>query len=271
MRSLANNVFRIKRFTGKKNVSSGKHYHSFYELLYVYSGKMSYLIDSKINKVGQNTVVFVNKNTIHKATIYDDACKYYLIKFSDEYIDDSLKTDVGELFKKHIIKLGKDENMSLTMLLSKINYEFKNRERFYEKSIYYRFNDLLIMLIRADEETDVRTEQNSSAMELALKYINGSIENSDFSKLSLDQLATRFSMSTGHFSKKFKKEIGIGCKEYIVLKKILLAKKLIETTDISITDVAFQCGFTDSNYFSTVYKKYEDIPPSQYAKIVRTR
>ena len=78
-------------------------------------------------------------------------------------------------------------------------------------------------------------------------------------------------MNSSAFSKKFKKEIGIGFKEYVVSAKIIYSKKLMETTTDSITKIAFLSGFEDSNYFSTVFKKMESISPSEYIKRTRSR
>lgn len=84
--------------------------------------------------------------------------------------------------------------------------------------------------------------------------------------ISLEKLAEISSYSLSRFKTKFKDETGIPPAEYITLQKIKHAKKLLETTDMSITELAYELGFSSSNYFSTVFKKTLNITPQQYKK-----
>ncbi|MBQ9976514.1 MAG: helix-turn-helix transcriptional regulator [Clostridia bacterium] len=54
--------------------------------------------------------------------------------------------------------------------------------------------------------------------------------------------------------------------KYIVSKKIELAKLLLASGPISISDVATMCGFSDVYYFSKCFKAYCNITPSEYQK-----
>ena len=60
----------------------------------------------------------------------------------------------------------------------------------------------------------------------------------------------------------------MGLKEYINISRIAYAKRLMEKCDC-ITEVAFASGFPDSNYFATIFKRVEDMTPSQYLDLIR--
>lgn len=85
-------------------------------------------------------------------------------------------------------------------------------------------------------------------------------------KLPLEKLAEISGFSLSRFKTRFKEEIGIPPTEYITLQKIKYAKKLLETTNKSITELAYELGFSSSNYFSSVFKKILNITPQQYKK-----
>jgi len=87
---------------------------------------------------------------------------------------------------------------------------------------------------------------------------------------SLEALAEVSSYSLSRFKTKFKTEIGMPPAEYITLQKIKYAKKLLETTDMSITELSYKLGFSSSNYFSSVFKKMLNITPQQYKKNFKT-
>ena len=65
---------------------------------------------------------------------------------------------------------------------------------------------------------------------------------------------------------KFKEELGITPAEYITLQKMDRAQMLLKTTNSSITDIAYQLGFSSSNYFCSVFKKTLSYSPAAYRK-----
>lgn len=92
------------------------------------------------------------------------------------------------------------------------------------------------------------------------------IEQNLSETVSLEKLAKISSYSISHFKTRFKEEIGIPPAEYITLQKIKYAKKMLETTNLSVTQLSYELGFSSSNYFSTVFKKILNITPQQYKK-----
>ena len=53
-------------------------------------------------------------------------------------------------------------------------------------------------------------------------------------------------------------------KKYILNARIKQAQKLLRNSDIPITDIALLCGFSNSNYFTTIFKKKTGTSPSSY-------
>ncbi len=67
----------------------------------------------------------------------------------------------------------------------------------------------------------------------------------------------------------FKSESKISIMQYINNVRMSRGAELLKNTDYSVTDVAFSCGFDDSNYFSTAFKKRYGAPPKKYRKSFR--
>ena len=72
------------------------------------------------------------------------------------------------------------------------------------------------------------------------------------------------SVSEEHLSRTFKKEITFGFSEYITLIRLQKAEHMLKNEPSrAITEVAYACGFNDSNYFSYKFKKAYGLTPSE--------
>lgn len=74
--------------------------------------------------------------------------------------------------------------------------------------------------------------------------------------LAVGDLAARMELSVSRFKARFKQEIGIPPAEYVLRRKISEAKKLLARPGMTVTDAAFRLGFSSSQYFATVFKRY---------------
>lgn len=86
------------------------------------------------------------------------------------------------------------------------------------------------------------------------------------SELSLSSLSVLCSVSKGHLATSFKKETGMTVTDYINQTRIKQALILLNTTSLGIGEIAVQCGFSDTNYFSRTFRKLQGQTPGQYRK-----
>lgn len=82
--------------------------------------------------------------------------------------------------------------------------------------------------------------------------------------ITVKEVADHVCLSAEYFTKLFKKETGQNIKEYITLTKIEAAKDMLEHSTMSVGMVALELGYTNFSHFSQVFKKYEDMTPSEY-------
>ena len=82
--------------------------------------------------------------------------------------------------------------------------------------------------------------------------------------ISLDDVSKVVNISPYYFSKLFKEEAGVNFIDYLTKKRIDYAKELLEDNTYSIKEVCAMCGYSDPNYFSRIFKKKENVTPSEY-------
>lgn len=124
-----------------------------------------------------------------------------------------------------------------------------------------RIHDLLFLYFKALREASNNTAHDKEQVirELAA-YINVNLSE----PITVASLAQMAGMNHFGFLKEFKKVFQQPPVEYIRTQRIKKAACLIKETNLSITQIALSVGFTDSAYFSRVFKQYFDCAPSEY-------
>lgn len=95
-----------------------------------------------------------------------------------------------------------------------------------------------------------------------LKFINENLDK----PLSNDILAEKYFTHPNHFIRSFKEKTGLTPAKYIKNRRMETAKRLLETTDLSILEITEKIGLTEPTHFSRLFKEYYNFPPAVYRK-----
>ncbi len=99
----------------------------------------------------------------------------------------------------------------------------------------------------------------------ALRFINDNYR----SDIRLYSIAAKAGMSSSHFSRTFKKVMGLSYQEYLNNRRIMKAKNLLRTSPRSISEIALSLGFADTTGFGRIFKKLTGQTPSAYRNLPR--
>ena len=88
-------------------------------------------------------------------------------------------------------------------------------------------------------------------------------------KLTLEEIADSASVSTRECLRCFKNAIHQTPMDYLIAYRVRTAKKLLETTDHSITEIALACGFNSNSYFTKLFHRITGKTPNAYRKELR--
>ena len=89
-------------------------------------------------------------------------------------------------------------------------------------------------------------------------------ENLSVGNLQRDELAAMVHVSSGYLGRIFKKETGLALTDYIIKKRIFVAKQLLNKTSLSITDISARVGISYSSYFTKIFKEQVGVTPQEY-------
>ena len=143
-----------------------------------------------------------------------------------------------------------------------------------EAEILYALEEAFRLVDRLEDyKTETRLEMNDIPKEgmtgeLRLSMVKEMIKNyikAHYAEdISMNDLAEKMNYSEAYFCKLFKQCFGINFTGYMAEYRVGIAKKLLEDPTISIKEVGRSCGYSDSNYFSRVFKRSTGYTPSEY-------
>jgi YesN/AraC family two-component response regulator len=145
-------------------------------------------------------------------------------------------------------------------LFEKIQFclSLKNVHKDKRETLFHEYDIELLNYSGIDQHTVYKIQK-------AINFI----ENNFMSKICLSIVADQAGMSKYHFSKIFKRLIGITYQDYLNKRRIEKAKKMIESNCSSITEIAFSVGYDDLTHFGRLFKRIVGHTPSQYKCIAR--
>ena len=123
----------------------------------------------------------------------------------------------------------------------------------------------LCQMLELAYRKEAQTDDGESLIKQIMKYI----QNNYSTDLKVDDICKHFGCSRSYFSHAFKKESGKGFREYLIDIRLENAKRLLTLSHLNITEIAFAVGFSDSNYFTNVFRERNGIPPLAYRKTAK--
>jgi two-component system response regulator YesN len=183
-----------------------------------------------------------------------------------------------EDFLKRIVENSKNRLKSLCELHQQLTHIFFGF--FYDNSADIRdlFNDQYSYAdyMNSFKDTDSLRKAVSFMLNAIDDIQKNSVEKSDVEKaksfiannisnpITVQDVADHVNLSPGYFTKVFKRATGQNIKEYIARSKISAAKEMLENSNISISMIALELGYSYFSHFTQVFKKYEHITPSEF-------
>lgn len=88
--------------------------------------------------------------------------------------------------------------------------------------------------------------------------------------ISLDELATEARLSPYHFARMFKQTLGVPPRVYLTRLRVEKACELLEQTNLSVTEIAFEVGYSSNQVLARIFLKYMRLSPSDYRRAMRS-
>ena len=235
------------------------HYHSLFEIYYLTSGKCNYFIHNKSFCVEAGDILIIPAGVTHKSQYHDQNYTRLLINCSKYFIPSSIFNSMQDII---YVYRNDDIRPKIDELFSGIEKDYDSPDAFASDSLRANMHSLFILMARNPNQKHMEFLKNDY-IEQAVDYMQKNFAGN----ITLSEIAKMCSVSPEHLSRTFKKETGFGFSEYLTHLRLKKAEYLLKNSTFSVTDIAYQCGFEDSNYFSVVFKRNFGISPSAMRNI----
>ena len=242
------------KYAAKNTAISKDRKTAMFEIeLPIEDGSVSF-IDGKASKITTDLLICAKPGqTRHSKFPY--CCYYVHMILSEGYLYETLmscssfiqikdRDHFVSLFKK-LIKYSETDKVGGEIMLGSVLLEL-----IYE------------VAKNSKSSTVISKIENESAVLKAVEYIKGNISDD----LSLDKVASYVSLSPIHFHNTFKVAVGKTLHEFVEEQRIKEAVNLLITSNMTLSEIAYSCGFSSQSYFSYAFKRKMKTTPRKYVQ-----
>ena len=244
------------------------HCHSYWEITVFTSGKFTHYINNQTVSLVEDTICLIRPNDVHSFIKNGTDCGYITLGIKKEYMETSLKLfseDIRNYFiSSPYISLPISHADTLSIIDNTNLYLYSNVNSNANKSAlleYLYFFILSVIYKRIIQETNPNKTYSQSVLDL-IQIMN---KPENFNLKIQDIIKTSF-YSHYHISKIFKKETGLTISQYYQNIKLFYAKTLLETTNMSIINIALTVNIASLSHFNSAFKAKFKMPPRTYRK-----
>ena len=260
-----NEQFRLFHLKDQTRKEFSYHYHDFHKVVIFISGKAAYHIEGKAYQLKPWDILLVNRHAIHRPEI-DSSVPYE--RFILWIQNDIPWQELLKCFQKandrsyNLVRLNSALQEKMKDILFELENSAKSNEYGREILTQSLFLQFMVYLNRIFLEKQYIFDKKSytfdSQIASILQYINHNLKED----LSVETLSARYYVSKYHLMRKFKQETGYTLHNYIVNKRLLMARTLI-SNGMPVTKAAQESGFAEYSTFSRAYRKQFKTNPSE--------
>lgn len=237
-------LFWLSTYTFPQGHYEPMHSHAEAEIIIYTKGKGITNINNSKYEFHAGSVAVVNPRTLHDEMCNEETSNI-LIRFTMENFN--IPNGVYNL----------SNTVILEQLMKQIRNEMTAPRYAYKELISLKIKELSILIMR---------EIISHKYDGNLSQCHAFIEENYTQNLDIKEVAADFGFTYENFRHKFKKNYGLSPRNFIILKRLQKSHELLELTDKSCTEIAAECGFSDSLQFSKMFKKQYGYSPNSFRK-----
>ena len=257
-----------------------KHFHTQYEIFYIVEGERVFFFRNREYIARAGDLILVNSNLIHMTRSVSGSNDghnriiLYITRDKMESYDARYPSlQLGRFFDDYygVYHLDREQQSLILSLFRGLRHALEAKEHNYKTGIDL---DILAWLFKMmafvrRQRQEIPSDSDNPRYKLAYGIADYLSEHCE-RPVSLDELASRFFLSKSYICRIFKEVTGYTISEYTNIHRIRKAKRYLEETDMSISEIAHTLGYESLTYFERMFKTYMTLSPLKYRKTLNT-
>ena len=240
-----------------KGTKVSLHWHDYFEYEIILDGELKQIYNGESFEMSRGWAYLMSYHDCHEVIAAADT-RLLNIRFNEKPLPDEILNYITVKPNRLICEFGEDETISVISAIERLGREISGTEIFRDVISRGIISELLIMLIR-------RSGGNADKSVPRLIQRAAACINTEFrEKISLEMLANRFSVSVTYLGSLFKKNMGTSFNEYLNNVRLRYACSLLQSSELSVKEVAFASGYNSTEYFLYIFKKKMGMTPREY-------
>jgi AraC family transcriptional regulator, transcriptional activator of pobA len=247
------------------------HKHNYEELIIGVVGELEHFIDFQSQTFQAPFVTFVTKGKVHRIVprAYDGDCDMWVVRFKSEFIPETTFQLYSYYHGNANLKL--DSTRCFTRLITLC--EMMREETLRELPNYAIVKQILSLLFTMIEAERKAVEEPSldytKTQHISFKNFLAILEENFRRPEGVEFYAEKLFMSARNLNLICQNILEQSVSEIIETRKLIEAKNLLITTDLSIAEIGYDLGYNEKSYFSNVFKKKAGQTPTEFREETR--
>ena len=234
------------------------HWHDRIELLRIKSGTMHLEYNTRHLTLSTGELAIITPKVLHKGYTIEDSVKYDVLMFDiRSFYNESeiCKSTLPAIYDGRAVFNSVTSDKDILICTDNICKNDGNDAWETAANIYR-----LLGILFQKELSALHTKPQNHSVRKIVDFI----EENAGQEISTATLCETFGYTPAHLCRKFKKATGLSPMTYLKIFRLEKAREKIKNSDVSISQVAAEYGFSDANYFTRCFRTHFGIPPRQY-------
>lgn len=231
------------------------------ELSLIVQGEANIYCNGRMFRTGKKDILIKNRGVLHgERSVPENPIIQLCLSVSGVHF---LNHEENVMIPEHLpplIHLEENYELIYEMMQFIFKYGSDMKKTFLVNSM---INQLLIVLFEEIASIDPISHTQDKLPQTIINVISY-LDEHFMEKISLDDLAEMFYISPYYLSRKFKEFTGFPINQYVINRRMGEAERMLIFEDLSIKEIACQCGYTDLQYFYKTFKKYTGLTPVEF-------
>jgi len=266
----------LSRYLNQYPVVKKEHIHDFYSLILFTKGSSHIKVKYDPFKIEPKTICLIAPNQVHSYEGLEETEGIVFLFCQDFYVEEFSYLRLLNTFFctsqlmgdvcNPCFDLSENVYKEVLEILTSINKEYENSSILDNSSVIIR-SLLNILLLRLSRYLESNRKKSSQGDSIFIHRISQLVDTYFIKEHSTGFYASAFNFSEKQLNDLCNRNFNYGLKKILTDRLMHEARKLLLTTELSVSEISFKLNFEDNSYFNKVFKKQTRITPKRFRDI----